>query len=186
MSLMQPFIAEAIRVITEQLTAPSDLPDEEDSPSPAAELVLDTSVASVVGNGSVIFPSPGGDSEPDWCVLSANAVGGSTDSSVFTFRGRLRAGLKAGDFTAKAYELILLRTIDADGEKIYPDLLDTYQLTKFEFLKILAESPEAQALSHRVLVIPEPSSWLANLSVAPGEDSLFPPLVVQFKQQSPR
>ena len=182
--LMQPFIAEAIRVITAQLTAPPELPEEKEST--AAELVLDTSMASFVGNGSVIFPNPGGDSEPDWCVLSDKAVAGSIESGVFTFRGRLRSGLKAGDFAAKAYELILLRPIDVDGKSIYPDLLDNYQLTKLDFLKTLAESAEAQALSHRVLVIPEPSSWLANLSVPPGEDSLFPPLVVQTRQQNPR
>jgi hypothetical protein len=183
---MQPFIAEAMRVLTEQLTARADLPDDIESPTPAAELVLDSSMASFVGNGSVIFPNPGGNSEPDWCVLGAKTISGTMDSSVFTFRGRLRAGLKADDFAAKAYDLILMRPIDPEGKNIYPNLLDTYQLTKLEFLKFLAESPEAQALSHRVLVIPEPSSWLANLSVPPGEDSLFPPLVVQMRQQGSR
>lgn len=179
---MQPFIAEAMRVIAENLSATSNGAPEKSSPVLENHQVLDTSMADSVNDGSLIFPNLEGDSEPDWCVLATDSKELNRASHVFHFRGRLRGGMKASDFVERAYELILMRDLDDEGRGIYPSLLETYQLTKREVLKILASSTEAQGLPGRYVIVPEPSSWLSKLGIAPGADSSFPPLVVKTQE----
>ena len=64
-ALMQPFISETIRVITEALRAPAHCESETAPHVSATRHRLDASIAETVSNGSVIFRHPGGESEPD-------------------------------------------------------------------------------------------------------------------------
>jgi hypothetical protein len=177
---MQPFIIEALRKITEELTAAPK--QTRDSATAENDLVLDTSMAEALSNGSFIFPSTDGDAEPDWCVLAFYAADASRRSLIFRFRGRLRAGATPDDFVSRAYELILMRAIDDTGRGIYPDLIDKYLLSKRDVLKILASSPEAEDLNVKYIVVPEPSSWLSQLGVIPGDDGSFPALTVRVPE----
>jgi hypothetical protein len=180
---MQPFIAETMRLITEALRAPHDRALAEASEPLSADHILDGSMAEAVNDGSLIFPNPEGDSEPDWCVLSHSNVGRSNELQAYRFCRRLRADMKPEEFVEKAYEVILGRRIDAEGRRIYPPQLEKNVLTKRKVLKILLQSQEARNLKARFLVVPEPSSWLSNLRVAAGDDSSFPALTVKLPQQ---
>jgi hypothetical protein len=178
---MQSFIAETMSVITEALRVPArprvDIPPD----ILMDQHILDVSMAEAVSDGSFIFPNPEGASEPDWCVLSHSGVEPLTDSKPFLFRGRLRAGMKPEEFVEKAYELILMRGLDATGRRTYAPTLEAHVLTKRNLLAILAKSPEARRLKAKFLIVPEPSSWLR---VPPGDDSSFPPLTVRTREPS--
>ena len=179
---MQPFIVEALRRITEELSGSPQHTPAPDSPAAAQELFLDTSMAEALSGGSFLFPSTDGDSEPDWCVLAFYAASAANRSLVFRLRGRLRSGMKPEEFAARAYELILMRPIDETGRGIYPDLIEKFVLSKRDVLKILVDSPEALDLNARYIVVPEPSSWLSQLGVAPGDDASFPALSVRKRE----
>jgi Domain of unknown function (DUF4214) len=175
---MQPFIAEALRVITQELCVPA-------AGDPAGALtrnahpqILDIDMAETVAAGSLVFPSEVAAAEPDWCVLALYAIEGATRTQHFRFRGRLRANLPAADFVEQSYELILTRKVDEVGRMTYASLLEQRKLTKRDVLKILAGCTEAQALDETFVIIPEPSSWLSKLGVTPGLDSSFPPVSV--------
>jgi Domain of unknown function (DUF4214) len=175
-SPMQLFIAEALRKITEELSA-VPLRDERLTGA-AADQFLDTSMAEALSGGSFLFPGTEDDTEPDWCVLTLSGSDAAHRPETFRLRGRLRADLDPEEFVARAYELILMREIDETGRGIYPDLIGRYVLTKRDVLKILAESPEAQSRNVKYIVVPDPSSWLSQLGVIPGDDASFPPVAV--------
>ena len=185
-ALMQPFISETIRVITEALRAPAHCESETAPHVSATRHRLDASIAETVSNGSVIFRHPGGESEPDWCVLAHSGVASSNDLQFFRLRGRLGAAMKPEEFVQKAYEFILLRKVDLGGQKSYVPQLQSRALTRRDLIKILVESSEAKALKDKLVIVPEPSSSLSDLELIRGNDSAFHLLTVRMPPQSSR
>jgi Domain of unknown function (DUF4214) len=174
--LFQPFIATALRRITEQLNASDGNAEQQLLPDP--QQVLDTSMAEPVAGGSMVFPDTGGEFETDWCVLTFLFDGPSHNSETYRFRGRIRADAKPVEFVERAYDLILRRQADDEGRGIYTDLLEKFMLSKREVLKILAESPEARNLATKLIVVPDPSSWISKAGVTSNSDSEFPDLTI--------
>jgi hypothetical protein len=177
---MQPFIAEAIRMITNNLETTSQDAAESILAIPRSYEILDSSMGDVIGGRSVVFPDVTNDIEPSWCVLTADPCSASRNTHEFGLRGRLESGLPAQEFVERAYRLILSRELDDEGRNIYPPLIESQHLTKREVLKILVSSPEAQSLGTYCLIVPEPSAWLTNLGIDPDADVSFPPLHVKI------
>jgi len=121
---------------------------------------IDVSVADLVGRGTRIFPFNLGLSDQNWCIFSEDQFGGNENEALFKLAGRIDARVDSSEFVEKAYELILLRPLDPVGREIYPGLLISQQLSKYDVLKILAAYDEAIGLGNKLIIIPEPSSWL--------------------------
>lgn len=177
---MQSFIANALREITDTLTAPIDPRSSATPVRLPGEHILDGSIAEIVNGGSYIFPNSGRDSETDWCVLSGPANPTASTPNTFRFRGRLRGDLKPEDFVERAYQLVLMRNSDPVGRSSYVSKLTANLMTRRILLASLARSPEARDLKVRFLIVPEPSSWLSSLGVIEGNDPLFPPLTISI------
>ena len=185
---MQPFIVSAIRTITQSLHR-SALPDSHDAPKPNVpeslrEFALNGAPAEIVGNGSLIFPSPDLSmsdlaAEVDWCILRLAAIDRARGEAIFHLDARLHATLNSAHFVERAYEHVLLRPIDPEGLKIYPPLIDSRRLTRRDVLTTLADSVEGKKLATTLLIIPHPSAWLAGLELDGSGDASFPAVVVK-------
>ena len=81
---------------------------------------------------------------------------------------------RSEDFVAAAYRYILMRPVDPTGRQLYTRLIENRQLSRWDLLKELADSDEAKERSTKLVIIPEPSSWLGIIQ----EGQVVPYVVV--------
>jgi hypothetical protein len=185
----QPFVINAIKEITDNLSDTSVTPFAPrqnatfGSARDLRQFILDSSSAESVNNGSIIFPDPGFAVEPHWCIFVSASPCIEGSERTFLFKGRLLADSGAQEFVQEAYENILMRPVDVDGLAIYPQLIENHQHTRREVIRILADSEEARSHPHKVLAIPDPSSWLEGIQKSDDPKMPFPSLVVRASSQ---
>jgi hypothetical protein len=130
-------------------------------------LQIDMKVAEVVGGGTCIFPEPGGELLVNWVVFREARDAAISSAALFKRSGVIYGSATSVKFVADAYECILMRALDPVGQDLYPPLIENRQLTHRDLIKILADSDEARARALKLVVIPEPSSWLGDARTDP-------------------
>lgn len=123
---------------------------------------LDDFVAERVAESFLILEDTGAISPESWCVFSACNIDRSRSEWTFKFRGRIPESYTPAEFLSSAYTNILMRDIDPEGREVYGRLLEDRHIVRRDVLKILASSGEAKELGFRLIIVPEPSSWLSD------------------------
>jgi len=151
-------------------SVPAALADESNMRSPIGlvqsriplnVIEIDMKVAESIGNGTRIFPDPDIGSACNWCVFHKSDVYANT-KPVYTPVGTIVGSASTETFVDEAYRYVLMRQMDLVGRELYPALIENRQLSRRDFIKILADSEEAKNRGISVIVIPEPSSWLSR------------------------
>jgi hypothetical protein len=189
---MTAFVARFARAIAQELGGTKS-PREREAPqvTPALEVVsqggvvpaskflereviqMDMKTAELLGNGTRIFPDPGTGYESNWYIFKENKVDDDSSEKVFVRSGIILGVSNSEDFVAASYQHILMREVDVTGHQLYSSLIENRQLSRRDVLKALADSDEATDRGIKLVVVPEPSSWLGAI----GEDQPIPCVV---------
>jgi hypothetical protein len=138
-----------------------------------AILELDTKVAESLESGTKLFPEPGDQENPDWCVFSKKGGPPNAYPIEFVHSGTIEGASDPERFVSQCYRSILQREVDADGQAAYQPLISKSQLSRRDVIRILADSDEARERGFNLLIIPEPSSWLPR----GGSDGTLPSII---------
>jgi hypothetical protein len=77
--------------------------------------------------------------------------------------GTIDCDLPTDSFVSLAYQYILGREPDPDGAQNYRTRMETSEFSEYDVLHALLLSDEAQNKRIHIIVVPQPSPWLADL-----------------------